>query len=155
MRSRTLTTLALAVAAVAVLAGCGNGDDTAPAAAAPTPVATTANANQVECVNIERAYNAWSMGRLFSAEDFAAANDFHIKGEMDDQKEFLSEVSGYSDKPSKTLAVAVAELGVELGMLNVQLTLSGESESDQVVKAAAAMVKVQEDYDAWKSAICG
>lgn len=97
-----------------------------PAAATTTGPALSPEA-QVECVNVEKAYNAWNgIGSIGTAADVAALNDLTGKMRADDGETFLEAVTGYSDQPSKELAVAIAAYNFELGLINFQLTAAGK-----------------------------
>ena len=157
MTKQTGTILIATTAVVVIAAGIAGigytvaqGDEPAPPAAA-----ATTNPNEVECVNVQRAFTAWDGPyRLKTAEEFAKFNEVDAISEVKAQEEFLAAVSGYSDQPSKKLRVALAGLGVELGMLNINITIGGEVQPGQPEKTATAVENVHRDYAAWKTAIC-
>lgn len=126
-----------------------------PAAATTTTPALSPEA-QVECVNVEKAYNAWNGIRsIKTAADVTALND--LTGEMlaDDGKTFLDAVSGYNDQPSKELAVAIASYNFELSLIKFQLTVGGKIvDSEQPAKVAEAAGKVRDAYAAFRKDTC-
>jgi hypothetical protein len=151
---------ALAVALLLTLAGC-SGDSPEAAArpshstASPTPAATTANPNQLECVNIDRAFNAWDGPFLPStAEQLLAAHKGVMDSLMDEGKDLADDVQGYTDQPSKNLSVAVAEYNFELSLANVQLTAGDEIRPEQAGKVIETIEKIRSEYRAFKAATC-
>ena len=146
-----LAVLALAAVAVAVFALNRPGGAVpiaAPSTAAPNP-------NQVECVNIERAYRAWdglSLPRFPSG--VLMLNRVSMDMLTDDGHDFLSDVEGYEDRPSKVLALVVATYNVELGFANVQLTLSGRIDIQQAEEVVAAIREVDDAFTAFKTSTC-
>lgn len=148
-------TLAFATITLLALAGCGGGEPTAAPFAGTKTTSTLDAAAQVECVNIERAYNAWNtLRRPHTAADVAALNKFTVKRVMEDGKSFLDAVTGYPDQASKVLASAIAEYNVELAMVNVQATMNGEIGDEQARKTGTAASEVEGAYQAWKSSTC-
>lgn len=151
--------LAAALLATAALAGCG---DSKPAATAspstsPSPTASPAGraANEVECVNVERAYNAWVGPFLPStAADVAKMNDADVKRAMEDGDGFANAVKGYQDQPSKKLVVAIAGYNFELSLANVQLTIGGSLDAEQADKVAGAVTTTHSSYQEFVKATC-
>jgi hypothetical protein len=149
-----LACLVVATATVAVYAF------TRPTSSSPVSDASathsSSNTNQVECVNVERAYNAWN-GALSLPGDAAgvkALRKVEIEVLMDDGKSFLENVQGYSDQRSKELASAVANYNVEISMANVAITLVGKIDNDIASSVVAAIAGVRDSYAAFKSSTC-
>lgn len=142
-------------ATVTYLVAGGHGESaTRPPASAPTTSAAVSAENLVECVNIERAYNAWNSGAPRTAADMAVLNEVTVGMRMDDGEDFLSAVSGYTDQASKALAVAIAEYNVELGLANLQMTLGGEVEAKQAAEVTAAAERLGDEYSRFRAATC-
>lgn len=148
--------LVIISASILAITGCGDTPVNEPAAAMPSPAATTGPpaATQVECVNVERAYTAWSRGAIGAGTNAANLNDLTVKMAMDDGKSFLDDVTGYPDQASKALAAAVADYNYQLSIVNVGVTISGEADQDAVHDAIASTAKIQSAYDTFKSGTC-
>ena len=147
-----LAVLALAAVAVAVFA-LNRPGGAVPVADAPSTAAP--NPNQVECVNIERAYRAWdglSLPRFPSG--VLMLNRVSMDMRTEDGHDFLSDVEGYEDRPSKVLAFAVAKYNVALGFANVQLTAAGRIDLQQAEDVVAAIREVDDAFTAFKTSTC-
>lgn len=152
---RIPATLTAVLALAATLAGCGSNDTTEPTSSAPTMTATKAPRNEVECVNINRAHNAWDgPGLLYTATQIADMNDLQTKMAMEAGKKYLDDVTGYDDQPSKELASAIAAYNFEIALVNAQVVIGGGVKADQAKKTEDAVAKVISSYRAWKSATC-
>lgn len=160
-RSRTGLVVALVVAALVLLAGVGIiayalGTHRAPATSTSQAPAVPV-ANQVECVNVERVFNAWSdrPGLPGSAADVIALDRVTMGALTNDGTALLTAVTGYNDQPSKELAVAVADYNVALGFVNLELTVTGKIErGENPDKLIAAIGKVREAYGSFRSRTC-
>lgn len=150
---------ALALAAVLALTGCGGGDQPAAApspstsSAAPATSAATPR-NEVECVNIDRAYNAWSAFRPVTADQVAAMNLGDVQREMEKGKAFLGDVTGYPNQAAKVLATTIAEYNFEVSLANMQVTMGGEMKPEQAKKVADAGLAVYASYQQWRAGTC-
>lgn len=123
-----------------------------PAAAAPS---TRPAADQVECTNIDRAHNAWAGLSLPStAADVKALNEVTVKMAMDDGDSYLDAVKGYNDQPSKELAAAIAGYNFELSVVNAQVVIGSGVDDEQATAVEAAVAKVADKYQAWRTATC-
>ncbi len=148
--------LLVGVGLIAYTVGTRKGG-TSPAAAQPsTTTAAGPKANEVECVNVQRAYNAWNdLGLPKSSADVVALNEVTMSILTDDAKAFLAAVTGYDDKPSKQLAVAIAQYNFDLGLVNLELSVKGKIEpGERPDTVFASMGKVHEAYRAFKAATC-
>ena len=154
-RTRTAIIATAAVAALAVV-GAALGLIVAETNDADvTRVAVTANPNAIECANIDRAYNSWSIGRLRDMYEYENAAEPHLLDETEDQKELLEAVSGYDGQPSKDFAVTVATFGAELAILNAELVIAGSTSLDQASVVADSQKNLRAGYARWKAATCG
>jgi hypothetical protein len=148
---------AVALAAVLALTGCASDPkpSAAPSPSAPSLLPTSAAPrNEVECVNVDRAYSAWASFRPSSAGEVAALNLGGVQREADKGKTFLDDVTGYSDQPSKVLASAVAAYNFEVSLGNLQTSLDGQMKAEQAAKIAAAGQKIDLAYQAWRTGTC-
>lgn len=150
--------IAIAVAAYALGRG---GADPAPraAAAASAPAASALTvrpaAMQIECTNIDRAHNAWAGLSLPStAGDVKALNEVTVKMAMDDGDDYLDEVKGYSDQAALDLAAAIASYNFELSVVNAQVVIGSGADEEQAAAVEAAVAKVAEKYQAWRTSAC-
>lgn len=149
---RVVAAVVLSVVVVPVVAGCSGaavGDEPRPA---PTTTTSTAPAldteTQVECSNVERAYNAWHWEPMSSA-DWA---QFQVKMRMDDGDAFHDAVEGYTDKPVLDLVVAVANYNYELSLLNANYVAQGSADP---AAAEEARVAVVDAYETFQTETCG
>lgn len=160
IRRRILHASAAATLLALSLAGCGDAKSTAAAkarpSASPSPSPSKSrDVNQVECVNLDRAYNAWEGPNApRAAADVAGWNLGAVEYAMEDGKTFLNAVTGYNDQPSKVLASAVAEYNFELSLANFQVTTGDAVDADQTEKVATAAGKVRDAYKAIGSSTC-
>ncbi|MBG6070061.1 hypothetical protein [Micromonospora ureilytica] len=153
-----LTAAALTLAVAVATAGCGGDAEPGATATSSAPSASTSTrpaAVEVECVNIDRAHNAWDgPRRAQSAAEVAGWNELDIKMAMETGEDYLKAVSGYESQPSKTLAVAIAEYNFELSLVNAEAVIGDRIGEEQAGKAAAAAGSVGDAYRAWRSATC-
>ncbi|MFI6819709.1 hypothetical protein ACIBJE_02005 [Micromonospora sp. NPDC050187] len=157
--TRSLPATIAALVLTVSLAACGGDETGQPTAAASSsaPAATSAAPrNEVECVNINRAHNAWERPSLLrTADEIAAMNEGAVRLAMEDGKNYLNAVTGYDDQPSKELASAIAQYNVEISFVNLQVVMGDGVDQEQAEKTAAAVAKVMNSYQAWKTATCG
>ncbi|MEO3922997.1 hypothetical protein ABGB07_03825 [Micromonosporaceae bacterium B7E4] len=154
-RTRIALFVAAGIATFAIV-GAGIGLIVAETSGArATAVAATSNPNAIECANIDRAYQAWSIGRLRDMYEYEAAAEPHLLDEIEDQKALLQAVSGYPDQASKELATAVATFGVELALLNTEVVIAGNASLDQASVVTDAQKALRAAYSKWKAATCG
>ncbi|KAB1111979.1 hypothetical protein [Micromonospora aurantiaca (nom. illeg.)] len=150
----------IVIAVVAFALGRGGSDPTPRAAVATSAAAvatpsTRSAADQVECTNIDRAHNAWAgLGLPSTAADVKALNEVTVKMAMDDGDSYLDAVKGYNDQPSKDLAAAIAGYNFELSVVNAQVVIGSGVDDEQAAAVEAAVAKVADKYQAWRSARC-
>lgn len=133
---------ALALAA----AGCSSSAKPAAQASMPTTAApTTANPNAFECAAITHAYTVWQ-------EDSRTALDY--KETADAEKTLADAVTGYSDKPSLSLAVAVTQLGFDANLANVSETFGNTPDPSTVQSVKDDVATISSSYQAFLSATC-
>lgn len=143
------------VAAVGLLAGCGasaDGDDQgAPRNSTPsstTPVAPSVDPQvQIECANVERAYNAW-VWEPVSSVDWA---EFQVQMRLDDGEAFHDAVEGYTDAAALDLVVAIADYNLELAMVNANYAAQGSADTTAAEDARVAVVGA---YEAFQQQTC-
>lgn len=146
MSARPVLVLATVIAA---LAGCSApANETDPASSSTTT--QTSNPNHVECVNIERAYNAW-VWKPSSSVDFTEAE---VRRWMEDGDNFATAVEGYKDQPSLRLSAAIAEYNYELSLANFALVSRGAVPEERVSGVLAVLGRVNAAYDAFKRRTC-
>ncbi len=153
--------------AVAVLAAAGlttvavllvGSEREKPAAAAATSAAASPTVDQaivVECTNVARAYKAWlGLDLPSTVGEVQGMNAFRIQGLMEDGDQLFSQVEGYTDQPSKALAVAVAEYNLALSTANVYVTIGDGMSAEQANDVVRTMNTVQSSYSAFRSTTC-
>lgn len=140
-------------AAIAYVAGRSR-DDTTPTAAATSTAPTARPRNEVECVNVARAFNAWDGRAPATASDVLAYDEVTIQMRMDGGRSFLDDVRGYDDHPSKSLAVAVADYNVSLSLVNLQISMVGHTDVERSQEVALKAAGVRTSYQQFKAATC-
>jgi hypothetical protein len=151
-----IASLAVLVVAAASLAALAFTRAATPAPVSATTTSAVPNSNQVECVNVERAYNAWK-GALALPPDRAgvqALRKLDIEMLTDDGGAFLGDVEGYQDQTSKILAFAVADYEAKLALANVAFSLGGKIDSDSADGVVAAITRLHDAYRAFKASTC-
>jgi hypothetical protein len=142
-----------AVAAAGLLVGCGadaDGDQVAGRTTASSSTVTAPSVDpqvQVECSNVERAYNAWYWEPVSSA-DWA---QFQVSRRQDQGEDFHDAVVGYSDPAAVDLVVAIADYNLELAFVSANYVAVGSADT---ADAEDARVAVVDAYEAFQSTTC-
>jgi hypothetical protein len=154
------TVLLLAGAALAArqLGWIGSIKDTP--AATPSTSALSAE-TQLECGNVKHEYESWAKTSVrldtmvveYRAQDVVKFELSNLKG---DGQALLKAVTGYTDQPSRQLAVAVATYNADLGFLALDYQLNdGKFAPENKDKAVRSSAAVTVSYRAFRQATCG
>lgn len=136
------------VVAVLALAAAGCSSSAKPSAQAPAPTpatTTTTNPNAFECATITHAYTVWQ-------ED--NGNALSYQQTADAEKTLENAVSGYSDKPSLSLAVAVTKLGFDAQLASASESFGSTPDSTTVQSVKDDVAAIAPAYQAFLSATC-
>ncbi|HEU5469287.1 MAG TPA: hypothetical protein VFV67_01440 [Actinophytocola sp.] len=137
---------------VAVLAAAAAGCSDNPSKAAPTTVtvATQPSPNQVECSNVERAYNAWKWTPT-SSLDFT---DFNVRRLAEKGGDFYKAVEGYRDKGATGLALEIARYNYDLSVLNATYVASGSAPGELTTKVVSGVEEINNAYATFRRDTC-
>lgn len=144
--TRTTTVL---LSAALLTAACTGSSET------PTTPALPAETT-VECVNIRRAYTAWSSADRLpeTPDDVRTINEVTVGLWKRDGDRLLEAVTGYDDQPSKTLAVAVAEYNVAVSLAAIPVGVGMTPTDDTVDKVLNGVVDIHSAYARFNSEVC-
>lgn len=147
-----LVTIVLGVAVMFLLASCGSDTSTASGTMASSSSAPSVDAAiQVECVNVERAYNAWEPTAPTQAQGLT---ELRVRMLMDDGDAFLRAVEGYQDQASKDLAVAISAYNYDMAVINANFAASGLAEGKVVDGMLAKVGQVRGAFASFKFETC-
>jgi hypothetical protein len=160
--SKTGRAALLAVAITAVIAGAvalayvlgwGIADDKQATAG---PVSTADVARQMQCTGIQREFEAWKKSEpLVDMERLRGVLVTKATKDAVDEGSALSKaVSGYKDKPTLALAVAVGNYNFAIGVLNLQASVENDYRDEDYAKAMNAYGEVGVKYNEFWSATC-
>lgn len=102
---------------------------------------------QIECSNVERAYNAWHWEPQTSADWSLGQVRYHL----DNGEAFHDAITGYTDKPALDLVVAVAQYNYEMSLVQADMTIKGSADT---AAAESARTDVVDAFEAFQRATC-
>ncbi|MFL6144108.1 MAG: hypothetical protein ACJ72N_19865 [Labedaea sp.] len=144
----------LSLAAAIAAAGCGTSSPPPPppppAAAATATVSPSTNPNQIECSNVERAYNAWRWTPS-SSLDFT---EFNVRRLMESGDDFRKAVAGYKDKPALALALAISQYNYDMSLVNASYAASGNASSGMTKRVVDGVGKIDGSYTSFRFENC-
>lgn len=145
-RTAILALLALAAAGCSSSKPAAQTLSTSPGStASSTPTAAANPAMVIECTNVTHAYNVW-------AESDRTAVSY--KQRAGAEKVFADAVSGYDDHPSKSLAVAVTELGFDLNLAAIPDSVGDKPDDATVKKISDDLPAIQAAYTDFAKTNC-
>jgi len=125
-------------------------------AAAPTSQAAVANPIQVECLNVERAYLAWSQAQALphDAAGVLALAEAELQMLKDDADTFANDVEIYEDPPSMVLAAAVGRYNADLAITIFTSGIMGKIDADRAAAVAMSISEIHSMFRAFMTSNC-